>query len=324
MAGGEAMELLRETAGRGYPADYLLARLKGRRGYLVADWEGVLAAAEPLAALPPSPYRGPLVDATDEGVWAGLLREYGWVWRQMDEGWRRLFAPVFGGAELRTLTLVLRAVGKGERERAGRLLADSLLPRRLLRRLLESADLAAAVAAVAEETGGNAAWRRRLAEAFRRRGVAGVEETLTDRHLAEGAKARHPEIKAFFTCLVDGRNIVALHKHLRWRIASPPPLVAGGSLRPDLSREAAAQGDPAAVFPLVARLTGRVAGPEAGSVEHLLLAGVTRMLRRRGRESEVALVLDYLWRCAVEARNLSLLIHAGAQEREALRREVVR
>ncbi|WP_298269084.1 hypothetical protein [Geobacter sp.] len=318
------MELLQPMEGRGYPADYLLARLKGRRGYLVADWEGVLAAAEPLAAIPPSPYRPPLVDATDEGVWAGLLREYGWVRRQMDEGLRRLFAPVFGCAELRTLVLALRAVEGGEKERAERLLAHSLLPRRLLHRLRGSADLAAAVAAVAEETPGAAAWRRRLGEAFRRRGVAGVEETLTDRHLAEGATARHPEIGVFFAYLVDGRNIVALHKHLRWRIAFPLPLVAGGRLRPDLFRNAAAAGDPAAVFPLVARLTGREAGPEAGSVEHLLLTGLTRKLRRRGRESEVAQVLDYLWRCAVEARNLSLLIHGGAQERAALRTEVVR
>jgi hypothetical protein len=49
--------LLRVIESGGYPFEYLLARIAIRRGNLIADWQPMLNAADPLAAIPAGTWR---------------------------------------------------------------------------------------------------------------------------------------------------------------------------------------------------------------------------------------------------------------------------
>lgn len=79
----------------GVPADCLLARIKGRRSFLIRDWDRLLLAHQPLAALSPAPWRG--ADSGAEG-WAlrALQQEYFWAFSRMDEQLRRSTSPFSG------------------------------------------------------------------------------------------------------------------------------------------------------------------------------------------------------------------------------------
>ena len=50
---------------------------------------------------------------------------------------------------------------------------------------------------------------------------------------------------------------------------------------------------------------------------------VTRLLRKAGRgPSGVGLILDYLWRCSLEATNLSILLYGSELDRETITPEI--
>ena len=51
---------------------------------------------------------------------------------------------------------------------------------------------------------------------------------------------------------------------------------------------------------------------------------MTHQLRKTGGDSEgVGLILDYVWRVYVHARNGALLLHAGSLGANALERELI-
>lgn len=315
------MEMLRVMENREYPPDYLAARIRGRRRYLVADWEVILSAPSPLEAVPATPGRGTLTAGGEERVWSGLLREWGWVYGEMDGKLRKTFAPVFRWLELRTLIIALRHRSAGENAKAELLLATSLLAEELKRGVREGEPSRVLVAAgdlLAPRGGG------RVRAAYGKEGTAGGERELVSLCLEGGVAGRlHPAVREFCRYLIDRQNLVALYKGLRWRIASPLVFVAGGTLRLSALEEARGKGDVAAVAPLVRRRCGTEPPLSASGVEKALVDGLSHLLRRRAREGEaVGLVLEYLWRCYTEARNLGVLLHAGGMEREALREEL--
>jgi vacuolar-type H+-ATPase subunit C/Vma6 len=133
-----------------------------------------------------------------------------------------------------------------------------------------------------------------------------------------------PVIAAFFRRLIDVRNMLALYKQVRWRLKGASPFIGGGTLGRGGLEEMAGKGDVAAVFHLVARLTGEL--PAAGgSLERHLLSWLTRSVRRWEVEGgEAGALLAHLWRCYVEARNLGVIIAGRSLDRASLREELVR
>ena len=63
-----------------------------------------------------------------------MRAEFRWVYRQMNEGLRHTFAPLFLWFEVRTILLCLRFRRGGERRKAAGLLADSLLAKQVQQR----------------------------------------------------------------------------------------------------------------------------------------------------------------------------------------------
>ena len=320
------MELLRAMENRGYPEEYLTARIRRRRAYLVADWEATLAAANPLEAVTATPRRGSLTPASEESVWEGLLLEFSWVFGQMDDRLRKLFAPVFAWFELRTVIIALRNRRSGESRRIGELLLRSLLAESVKRALSRGEEAGRVVGEVAEILEALLAKRGRLRSAYGAEGVAGFERELTTLYLEHmAADERHPVIREFFRCLIDLHNIMALYKHVRWDMKVSPRFIRGGSIRPTELAAVLARKDPAGIVVLAGGWAASSAQSGAViSIETLLLRGLTGRLRRMGRAPEgPGFILDYLWRCFMEARNLSLLIQGGSLARDTVRGELI-
>lgn len=319
------LELLRPMESRGYPVDYLLARIKGRRLELISDWPR-MAAADPLEALRSSRYDEVSGSSPEAAVWLKFLTELDWLYRQMDERVRDIFAPVFFWFELRTLLISLRFRRGRDGRKVTELLAFSLLALRVKRVLMGGEESAAVVDALITRLTAVAERCWRLREIYRDKGDREFEDQLLTVYLEQVAgSAPHPLIREFFRAIIDMRNLLTLYKQLRWNISKPPAFVKGGDIRRSKLREIAERGELAEVTHLIHSLPG-MGGTPAGreNVEHLLLGWLTRRVRRWGREpAGIGLILDYLWRCYLEALNLGLLIHGRGMEPELLAGEVV-
>ena len=307
------------------PLPYLLARIAGRRAYLVADWPRVLAAAEPLASLPPSPYRLAPEGGAEAGLWSGLQCEFAWVHRQMGHAIQTIFEPFFIPLELRTLFMALRLRSRGEEEQtlAG-VLRFSLLSKPVKRLLREGTDLPAILAGVGAIADFWPEAERALPEILQKQGLAGAEERLANACLEHTALSRlHPAVASFVTHLIDMENIIALTKQLRWRM-SEHDFIEGGNLPGALLREAARDQEGGTARRIIGRILGAEADPDPSVLVPLLAAQLGRILRRQGRKpGGVGLILDYFWRRLTETRNLSLLLHGADLDRWTLEREMV-
>ena len=89
------MELLESIEDRGYPFEYLLSRIRGRRSKLISDWNPLIYDIGSLEYLYPARYRGFVTEKSPEGIWKVLIREFRWVYTQMNEKLREIFCPFF-------------------------------------------------------------------------------------------------------------------------------------------------------------------------------------------------------------------------------------
>jgi len=121
------MGLLKQGKERGYPVEYLLSRIRGRRSRLIRDWQPLVYDATPLEFLASAQYQGFVRERSAEGMWRALLLEYGWVFRQMEEEIRKVFAPYILYTELRTVFICLRYLQGDRTQKAGEVLGVSLL-----------------------------------------------------------------------------------------------------------------------------------------------------------------------------------------------------
>jgi len=313
------MGLLRDMPGRGYPPEYVLARIRGRRGHLAVDWRQLLLAPEPLAELAVTRGRNWPVPGTDAEVWGELLRESAWLYAQLGPRLRPLFAPLLLLFELRTVLLCLRRRQGGDGAALGELLGHSLLAPHIKKTLEREYDVKLAVEGIAAAFGVLGFPFRRLGEVFRERGLAGFEERLTTLYLERAvAEQRHPLLAEFFRRLVDRHNLLALAKSLRWGAATPPVFVSGGSV-PARRLAAAAGAEERETLAVVRRLAGGEAELAPETLEPLMLSRLGGFLHAaRWQPDGVGAILDYLWGCRGYARNLSLLLHGARLDRDLL------
>lgn len=291
----------------GVPADCLLARIKGRRSFLVRDWDRVLLTRQPLTALPVAPWRR---TATSEAGWPhhALQLEYYWAFSCMDERERRSTAPFFWLAELRTLARCLRFQAKSTAD-SGRLLRNSLL-NDSIRELPDKGEKSAAVVAkLAELLAGHDPEFARLPEIYRTGGPGAVETALHEISLQWLARIPlHPQMRRYIALEIDCRNLTTVAKRLRWRLATLPQLLKGGTLPLPRLAELFERRDNAELLRQAMRLGGEAPYSETTEPERILDEARKRVMRRQARETDgVGTTLDYLWRCGNEAANIGLL-----------------
>ena len=307
----ELMALLSRPAFDGYPDEYLLARLKGRRANLGRERQSPAAAG----------------GMTDADAWDPMRREFRWVYRQMNERLRQTFAPLFLWFELRTIILCLRFRRGGERGKAASLLPASLLAKPVQQALTEDGEPAAVMDALSGLLAAVTEQYRSLGDFYRERGGREHEQRLVTLYLERmTALPLHPLLREFFRSLIDMRNLVTLAKQLRWQLHEPQAFIRGGEITPERLGKALEEGTAAGLATLLAAVPDMGALPaDPFNPEPQLFGWLTGKMRRLGREPlGVGLVLDYLWRCFVEAHNLSLLIHGEGLDHETLSAELIR
>ena len=310
-----AIHLLREIPAAGFPTDYLVARVRGRRSALVSDWRK-------------PQWRGLPAGTSDASIWEALLSEFAWLYRQMNHGVRASLGPVFVVFEIKTVVLCLRNKAVSRSVEVERLLSHSLLGDRMRDALLREPDVRAAVAVIAAEFGPVAGSAGDLLAGYADGGMQGFESRLMRNYLACIAEAGlHPAVRRFFAAFIDLRNVMTLYKHLRWETDDAAAFIPGGAIDPVRLSRIAASKDFALLDALLMEVAGRAvpaASASEGTLETVLLASLTRDLRKVSRDSEdLALILDYVWRVYVHARNRSVLLHAGDLDTATLGQELI-
>lgn len=319
--------LLEVPGSRGYPTEYLLARLRGRSSRFIKEWDGPLYSPDPAAWLRQTRYSGYVTEYSGEGAWKGLLKEFKWIYSQMNDELRGVFYPFFVFTEIKTVILCFRYKKVLEESlEINKILDSSLLSGEIKRVLAMKADLQSVLKGFEQKTMSLYAGRPGLEDAFLNEGLKGLEQRLTivffDHIINSGL---HPVLHAFFSFLVDSKNITAAYKHVRWGLEAQPYLISGGSLAESRLKKAVREKDMPAVMELIHAMTGLVIEESpAPCIERALHAGLLKQAKTMYRENmDIGLVLYYLWRACLETMNLSIILYGRDIDRNVLKEELV-
>jgi vacuolar-type H+-ATPase subunit C/Vma6 len=312
------MELL-TVHSKGYPDDYLFSRVRGRKVFFITEWLELLYSPHPLDDLKSSHYRYFFEKHSAEGIGQWLTEEFQWIYYQMSRNMQIIFSPFFLYYEIKhTLFPCFRYGMRKDREEAvGKLLHISLLSDRV-KTVLERRDVKGIEQIF-------------LTLSARFKGLRGLF-TAPDRFLTLEQKFMHvylehtvqsdihPVLKQFFVSLIDIRNIRTLLKHVRWHIPGIPSFVRGGTIDEARCKKLYDMHDLSEIRTLVSRLTHMdIQEDDPAVFERALLRGLSKKVQKAGRDPlGVGLLLDYLWRCYIQALNIRIVLHRGDAKKEML------
>jgi hypothetical protein len=320
------MELLRKRLDPGYPAEYLLSRIKGRRSRLIGDWRPLLIDPALYESLPTARTGGFHQDKTADAAWRNLLAEYQWVYSQMNQQLRDIFFSYFLFTELKTIVICLRHLDERKAGAIDPLFERSLLSDEVKKVLLFSIDLPAAVSGIERLFLSLSDRFLGLRKTLDPGNLRAVEQRLIGTYLSVMIESDlHRLLKMFFSRLIDARNIMGLYKYLRLGFKVQPVFIPGGAIPEMRLKNIIKTDDLRGVALLVRERSGiTVDRPDLTTVELALYRGMTRWIKKEGRDPfGIAPILDYLWRCSIEAMNLSILHHTKDLDREAVASELV-
>lgn len=294
------MKLLDLTKPAELPTEALLARLRSRRA-------GIDLA---------KPGQAGSTDATD------------WVYQHLNRRLRNRLEPFFELIAMRNLTLQLRYLLAGETPTPT--LKSSFLAKPLRQLLAEIVDNETLIAQLEAALVNDYPFAAGLAVSYREQGPGGVERQLAEGILFDALeRSRNAFLKSFLRYLIDMRNCLMLTRLWRWQVMQPPALTGGGSLDRNKLQRIWANHDHERLARLTERLTGENAlsekthGGVPAVMEKAFLQGLTRLLRRLGRDPlGAAVIIEYLWRCELATHN-RLLRQTLSEDREHLLEEVL-
>jgi len=224
------MELLQRYENRGYPDEYLVARIRGRRSRFIQDWDGLVFSPDPVEYLRPTEYGESVMEYSGEGAWMFLARELKWLHAQMNNRLKNIFDPFFMYIEVETLIMCFRyKYSKKDETEPGEILRYSLLSNKIKEGILMSEDLPELLEELEKKALIPSCGAGSLKDLFLKDGLQGLEQGL-NRAFLERVKNKvlHPELRAFFLYTIDSRNMNAVYKSLRWGIKTEPYLISEG------------------------------------------------------------------------------------------------
>lgn len=310
------IKLLEDPEIEGYPTEYLISRIKGRRAYLINDWDGLIITPSPIEYLHRTRYKESIDEYSMNGIWSFLWSEYRWLYRQMNEGLRKDLYHLFLYLEFKRLIICLRhKLNKEKNDKIALLLRFSLLSKDIKRMLIE------------DELSRIIEWLedmdiKGLREEFSEKGISSLEERLMDLFFDSISTVNlHPLIREVFNYIIDLTNIMTLFKYHRWHIEVPPSFIKGGSLdRDNLLRKGMD-----AITPLIQRLTGiRKEDIRYSNIEAIMRNGLIKIAKRMRMEgSDIGIILDYIIRLNNEVENLGIILYGEGLERDVIDEELV-
>jgi len=321
------MGFLKDIEDRGYPSDYLFARVRGRSIFLISEWDNALLSPDISEELMSSRYREFLSEYSSEGIRKRYLKELHWIYYQMNRALREIFLPYFICSELETLLVCLRyKTEKGKSSEIEDILEYSLLSEKIINALKTEAELPAIMDMLTNRADILSVSFSGLRDVFFKDGLAGAEHRISAGlfdHLMK--QEMHPVMRRFIVSVIDSKNIISLYKHIHWETDAKPVFIEGGSIS---MRELAGierSHDISDVYALIYKQTGSaVEGTSVMNIDTLLMKVINRQTKKLWRESpDIGLVLSYLWSFNMESRNLSILCYAHQVGKGAVREELV-
>lgn len=318
--------LLRTFTECEYPAEFLVARLLGKKGGLFRNWEFLVGSSDVVQSLRNTPFYPYLQKYGAQGIWRFLRNEHLWVYSRMNSYLRKIFTPYFVYHEIDTLIVCLRSsAGRNEVEHVRQKLHNSLLHADIQKILTSGWDFPEVLRALELYNSNCSNLFTGLNQYYDKNGFASLEILIRNRLFACILSRESPILlKTFFQQLVDCHNCISMAKTLRWKVITEPDIITGGTVPAYLFKKAYFRKD---ITPILKFLRLGDSHEPAATVQNLetgLLNLMTSKLRKMSfQRSIVGDILFYLWEQYRYTRNISMVLSTIFVVDEPVRKHIV-
>ena len=309
-----------------YPAEFLVARLLGKKGALFRDWEFLISGSDTVESLQNTPFYPYLKKYAAPGIWRFMRNEHLWVYKRMNNSLRTHFQSYFVYHEMNTLLVCLRYLSaRKEIERVRHELRASLLHDDIQDILTSGLDFAAMLQALELRLCSHAEIFKGLSEHFADKGIAALEVFLRDCFFASIFSQKQPAmLKTFLQYLVDYHNCLTLAKNLRWQSETEPAMIAGGTVELDRLQRAYFRKDLTLVLKFLRLKGADEAASALQQLETALLSFISGKLKIWSlQRTVVGDILYYLWEQQRYTRNISMVLNTIPLDDEQVRGNIV-
>lgn len=309
-----------------YPAEFLVARLLGKKGALFHNWEFLITSNDAVESLQNTPFYAFLKKDAAPGIWRFLRQEYLWVYKRMNNKLRNHFGPYFVYHEINTLLVCLRYLSsKKEIDPVVQALHNSLLHNDIQDILTSNLDFVSILEALEFRLCAYSDLFNGLREHYEKKGIAALEVYMRDVFFASLLSWKQPSmVKGFLQYMVDFHNCISMAKTLRWQIEAEPTLISGGSMPVDRFKRAFFRKDLTPVLKYLHLKDPDGAASTIQKLETALLSFISGKLQRQAlQRTVVGDVLYYLWEQYRYTRNISMVLNTMLLDDEPVRGSIV-
>jgi len=301
------LRLLSEFPQRGYPGDYLLARLNGRRALLIS--ENHTDTDENLHKY-----------TTEKAIRDKEKEERQWLFMQMNDRLRRSTAPLFFYFEINTLIQCLRFIEAGIADEIDSLLERSLMAEGLKNILRNKTTAAKTIECLERILADSQLVLEGLGKTYQEKGIQGCEEMIRIHFLQQAICCyADPDMQSFFRDVIYMQNTLTMSKCRRWKRETTPNLVLdAGAVKTGILRVSDNY-----LQRMASRLLRKKEIPgkelEPINLEPLLMTALLlKMNRNRKVGGEIVAYIEYILRIAVTAKNRRIRLHMKGQDKNGL------
>ena len=309
-----------------YPAEFLVARLLGKKGALFRNWEFLITSNDAVGSLQNTPFYAFLKKDAAPGIWRCLRHEYLWVYKRMNNKLRNHFEPYFVYQEINTFLVCLRYLSsRKEIEHVVQELHHSLLHNDIQDILSRNLDFVSILQALEFRLCTYSHFFNGLREHYEKKGIAALEIFMRNCFFASLLSCKQsPMVKCFLQYMVDFHNCISTAKVLRWQIEAEPPLISGGTVPVDRFTRAYFRKD---LTPVLRYLHLKGADEAASTMQKLetaLLSFISGKLQSWSfQRTVIGDVLFYLWEQYRYTRNISMVLNTMILDDEPVRESIV-
>jgi len=310
--------LLKGWDHEGFPPEYILSRIHGKRTGLLKDYTSILYSPLPYEHLKTTVYSLYLLyEDIEYAVNRFAESERGWLFRLADYDLKGLLEPVLMLFELENLKAILRAKSHAhEKSLMKSSLGPTILKEDILFRLINASDIYNCINEILKFIPEIEKPLRDSLSLYKEPDDLPLIEFSLEKGLLEFvsdyAGRKNKELSAFFEFNIDCRNLRTAFKLMTWDLGGYEQFhVNGGRLKSVILNRAAGSKD---FYSAISNLEGAYlwkiisAASSYLEIEHALDNYSLLFFRKLSRGlSGIGLIIDYLWRRHIEAKQLRLI-----------------